>query len=221
MEREIDLKEISDGRFYTAGDMVKIGCNDCKGCSECCQVVDDTIILDPYDIFQLEQCLHVGFETLLAERMELAVTDGIIQPHLKIREGGAGCTFLNEEGRCGIHNSRPGFCRMYPMGRIYEGEDFKYFLQVHECSYPDKTKVKLKKWLGIPQLPLYEQYIRDWHFFLKKIQNVLKETENDEIIKSINVHLLNQFYVKQYEETDFYGQFYERLAVSRQALGIS
>lgn len=219
MERDIDLSEISDGRFYTAGDMVKIGCNDCEGCSECCRVVDDTIILDPYDIFQLEQCLHVGFETLLAERMELAVTDGIIQPHLKIRKEG-GCTFLDEEGRCSIHDSRPGFCRMYPMGRIYEGEDFKYFLQVHECAYPNKTKVKLKKWLGIPQLTLYEQYIRDWHFFLKKIQNILKETENDEVSKSIHMHLLNQFYVKQYGEADFYGQFYERLSVSRQALGV-
>ena len=50
MEREIDLKEITDGKFYTANYMVKIGCNDCKGCSECCRVVEDTIILDPYDI---------------------------------------------------------------------------------------------------------------------------------------------------------------------------
>ena len=109
---------------------------------------------------------------------------------------------------------------MYPMGRIYEGEDFKYFLQVHECSYPDKTKVKLKKWLGIPQLARYEQYIKDWHFFLKKIQETLSDTENQEIVKSINMHLLNQFYVKLYEEMDFYEQFYYRLSESRQVFGI-
>ena len=33
LERDIDLKEISDGRLYTANDMVKIDCNDCAGCS--------------------------------------------------------------------------------------------------------------------------------------------------------------------------------------------
>ena len=220
MERDIDLSEISDGRFYTAGDMVKIGCNDCAGCSECCRVVEDTIILDPYDIFQLEKSLNTDFETLLAERMELSVVDGVILPHLRIRPDGNGCTFLREDGRCTIHDSRPGFCRMYPMGRIYEGEDFKYFLQVHECSYPDKTKVKLKKWLGIPQLARYEQYIKDWHFFLKKIQEILKDTENQEIVKSINMHLLNQFYVKLYEEADFYEQFYYRISESRQVFGI-
>lgn len=220
MERDIDLKEISDGRLYTSNDMVKIGCNDCAGCSECCRVVEDTIILDPYDIFQLEKRLNTDFETLLAERMELSVVDGVILPHLRIRPDGNGCTFLREDGRCTIHDSRPGFCRMYPMGRIYEGEDFKYFLQVHECSYPDKTKVKLKKWLGIPQLARYEQYIKDWHFFLKKIQETLSDTENQEIVKSINMHLLNQFYVKLYEEADFYEQFYYRISESRQVFGI-
>lgn len=220
MERDVDLKEISDGRLYTANDMVKIGCNDCAGCSECCRVVEDTIILDPYDIYQLEKCLQVGFEELLTERIELSVVEGIIQPHLKVRSDGEGCTFLREDGRCGIHDSRPGFCRMYPMGRIYDENDFKYFLQVHECSYPDKTKVKLKKWLGIPELSRYEQYIRDWHFFLKKIQGILKETENDAIVKSINMHLLNQFYVKVYDEADFYEQFYKRFAESRRVLSV-
>lgn len=225
MERDIDLKEISDGRLYTANDMVKIGCNDCAGCSECCKVVEDTIILDPYDIFQLESVLAVGFEVLMEERVALSVVDGIILPHLRIREGGRGCTFLSEDGRCGIHNSRPGFCRMFPMGRIYEENDFKYFLQVHECGYPNKSKVKLKKWLGIPELPRYEQFIRDWHFFLKRVEEILQDTENEDIAKSINMHLLNQFFVKPYEivtaeggTPDFYEQFYSRLSESRKAL---
>lgn len=225
MERDVDLKEISDGRFYTAGDMVKIGCNDCAGCSECCRVVADTIILDPYDIFQLESVLKTGFEGLLAERVELSVVGGIILPHLKIRGGGEGCTFLDGEGRCMIHDARPGFCRMFPLGRIYENGDFKYFLQVHECSYPNKTKIKVKKWLGIPELSRYEQFVRDWHFFLKKVQETLSDEENGEIAKSVNMHLLNQFYGRPYriggadgETPDFYGQFYERLSESKMAL---
>ena len=143
MEREIDLQEVSDGRLYTSADMVKLGCNDCSGCSECCRVVEDTIILDPYDISQLCQALETDFQGLLAGgRIELSVVEGVILPHLKLKEGRGGCTFLDDAGRCMIHGFRPGFCRMFPMGRIYENGDFRYFLQVHECPYPNKTKVK-------------------------------------------------------------------------------
>lgn len=222
MERELDLAKVSDGRLYTSGDMVKIGCNDCAGCSECCRVVEDTIILDPYDIWQLERRLRVGFESLMEERIRLTVVDGIINPHLYVRPDKAGCTFLKEDGRCGIHDSRPGFCRMFPMGRIYKDGDFRYFLQIHECGYPNKTKVKLKKWLGIPELGRYEKYVKDWHFFLKRVQGTIRETENDAVIKSMNMFVLNQFYVKPYETDEaagFYEQFYERLEEAGKAAG--
>lgn len=212
MEREIDLKEVSDGKLYTAGDMVKIGCNDCAGCSECCRMVGDTIILDPYDLYQLEQALHTGFEELMMDKIELRMVDGVVQPNLKIRENGQGCVFLSDEGRCTIHRYRPGFCRMFPMGRIYEGETFRYFLQVHECPYPGKTKVKVKKWLGITELPRYEEYIKTWHFFLKRVQEIIRGMENQEMVKSFTMYLLNQFYVNQYNiKEDFYSQFEERL----------
>jgi len=217
MEREIDLNQISDGRFYGANDMVKAGCNDCAGCSLCCQGMGKSIILDPYDIDRLEKGLSVTFEELMRDRIELNVVDGIIQPNLKMQEKDC-CGFLDDRGRCSIHEFRPGFCRMFPLGRIYEEGSFRYFLQIHECPRPGKTKVKLKKWLGIPRLDKYEAYIKAWHYFLKDVQEIIRETQSDEIIKSINLYLLNQFYVRTYddtsegeEETGFYRQFYERL----------
>lgn len=216
MEREIDLSQISDGKLYQANDMVKAGCNDCAGCSLCCHGMGNSIILDPYDIYHLEKGLNVSFEELMKDKVELNVVDGIIQPNLKMQEGRDGCAFLNDEGRCAVHTFRPGFCRMFPLGRIYQENDFRYFLQIHECPYPDKTKVKLKKWLGIPELSQYENYVRRWHFFLKNVQKIIKETENDGIIKNLNMFLLKQFYIKPYEYAeesagDFYRQFEERL----------
>ena len=55
MLREIDLSEISDGKLYTANDMVRIECQECKGCSSCCHDMGESIILDPYDLYQLEK----------------------------------------------------------------------------------------------------------------------------------------------------------------------
>lgn len=223
MERDIDLSQVSDGRFYSANDMVKTACSDCAGCSLCCRGMGNSIILDPYDIYSLEKGLGIGFEKLMEDKIELNVVDGIIQPNLKMREDKDCCAFLSVEGRCTIHAFRPGFCRMFPLGRIYEDNDFRYFLQVHECPYPNKTKVKLKKWLGLPELLRYEGYIKDWHYFLKDVQGIIREAQSDVIIKNLNMHLLNQFYVNPYEisdigssdtkeeKRDFYSQFYGRL----------
>ncbi len=83
----------------------------------------------------------------------------------------------------------------------------------------------MKKWLGVPQIERYEAYVKDWHYFLKDVQAVIRETESDEMIKSINLFLLNGFFVKLYEslsaqakEAEFYGQFYERLKEAREGM---
>lgn len=43
----------------------------------------------------------------------------------------------------------PGICRLFPLGRIYEENGFKYFIQVHECKKQERGKVKIKKWLEL------------------------------------------------------------------------
>ncbi len=95
---------------------------------------------------------------------------------------------------------------------------FSYFLQVHECPYPAKTKVKVKKWIDTPDLAKYERYIADWHYFLEDTEEILKETEDDGQIKNINLYLLKFFYLKPYEGRDFYGEFYDRLREAREVL---
>lgn len=217
MEREIDLNQISDGRLYLANDMVRTGCNECAGCSSCCRGMGDSIILDPYDMYSMEQGLGITFENMMKDKIALNVVDGIIQPNIKMQQGKDCCAFLSEAGRCTIHAFRPGFCRMFPLGRIYEGNGFRYFLQVHECAYPNKTKVKVKKWLEIPELGKYEAYINRWHFFLKEVQEIIRHTENDTIVKNLNMYLLNQFYVKPYDgRADFYHQFDQRLEAAEE-----
>ena len=37
MERQIDMNEVSDGRCYTANDLVRADCGGCQGCSACCR----------------------------------------------------------------------------------------------------------------------------------------------------------------------------------------
>lgn len=215
MKRDVDIDEISNGRRYRSGDMVKIGCAECAGCSECCRQVDDTIILDPYDIYELCKGLDTTFDKLMSEEPEPAIelghADGLLLPHLKLSKSRGACTFLSSEGRCTIHDFRPGFCRLYPLGRIYENGSFSYFIQIHECPYPNKTKVKIKKWLGIDNLGIYENFVLKWHDMLddarKEVVNISDQSEKSRYI----VDFLKKYYQTPYDTTiSFYEQFNKR-----------
>lgn len=206
MERYVNIDEISDGKRYTSADMVKVGCGDCAGCSSCCVHMEELITLDPYDVYRMRE---IPFENLMQGHVELMVDRGMIIPALKMDSESGRCTFLNAEGRCSIHAIRPGICRLFPMGRVYEDGSFYYFLQKDECGYPNKAKVKLKKWLDTPDLGAYEKYICDWHYFLKDLQEKAAE-ESDEVVKQLNMIILQMFYFAPYAE-GFYEDFYARL----------
>ena len=211
MKRNVDINEISDGRLYGLNDMVKAGCDGCKGCSACCHGMGNTVVLDPVDVYRLTSNLQCSFEQLLADRLELNVVDGIILPNLKMDGENEACRFLNDEGRCSIHTFRPGICRLFPLGRIYEDGSFKYFLQVHECPKENKTKVKVKSWLDTPDIKTYEEFVNAWHYMLKAFEKLL-ETADDVVAKNISMYVLSEFYIKPYnQEETIYEQLKRRI----------
>ncbi|NCB91283.1 MAG: YkgJ family cysteine cluster protein [Clostridia bacterium] len=221
MEREIDLKDITDGKLYNSNDMVKAGCGDCEGCSDCCQGMGESILLDPNDIFRLTVNLECSFDELLQTCVELHVVDGIILPNLKMVGVSQRCAFLNEKGRCNIHTIRPGICRLFPLGRCYDDGDFQYFLQIYECRKEPKTKVKIKNWLDTPELKKYERFISDWHYFQKDVQRILRGIQNEVMVRKTNLYLLEQFFREPYDGAqDFYEQFYDRLDMAKKHVGI-
>ena len=213
MERNIDMKEVSDGKLYTSNDMVKADCQDCKGCFECCTGMGDSVVLDPLDIWRLSQGLRLSVDQLLAGKIELGVTDGNILPHLKMAGAEERCVFLDGNGRCSIHSFRPGFCRLFPLGRYYENNSFSYFLQTHECPKPGKAKIKVRKWIDEPDFSRHEKFVSDWHYYLKPLQNYAMTSEDSEKIKALSIQILQTFYLLPYiEDVDFYEQFYQRLS---------
>ena len=200
--------------LYDANDMVKAGCNDCRGCSACCTGMGESVILDPYDIWQMEINLHCTFAELMRDKIDLHVEEGIILPHLKMQGDMEKCGFLDENGRCGIHSFRPGLCRLFPLGRSYEAGNLQYFLLQDACPHAGYTKVKVKKWLDIPDLRKYEEFLTDWHELRKSMQDeilqIIASSKEEAHIKEINMRFLHIFYEQQYEADDFYGQFAKR-----------
>lgn len=214
MKRDVTFEEISDGFRYKASDDALLPCNDCSGCHECCSVTADTILLDPKDIYELSKVLNKSFLDMQDKEIEFTVIDGVITPYLCKNEDES-CIFLDKNYRCSIHKNRPGFCRLFPLGRIYnEDGSFDYFVQIHECNYPHKAKQSIEKWLGIDEITQYEQYIVSWHEIISNIRDFACECDDENLSKQVMMKYLTAFYAKPYDtSSDFYTQFYERVAL--------
>lgn len=221
MERRIDLNEVSDGKLYGLEDMVKADCAGCAGCSACCMGMGTSVVLDPLDVHRLAAGSGLGVEALLQKYLELNVVDGVVLPNLKMAGEKEACAFLNEEGRCSIHAHRPGICRLFPLGRLYEDGSFRYFLQIHECKKGSRSKVKVKKWIDTPDAKKYDRYIAGWHYFLKDLQKIAGEDQEGTAAKTISMYVLRTFYLTPFKASeDFYSQFEKRLESACALFGI-
>jgi len=210
MLRTESLEEITDGKRYSINDMVKAGTGGCAGCAHCCETMADTIVLSPYDIMNLEMGTGKTFDQLIDSVIELKVHDGIILPNMKSDSGV--CVML-EAGRCSIHQNRPDFCRLFPLGRLYEEGTFSYIMQVNQCDKAN-IKVKIKKWIDTPDYEAYSKYILMWHKIIRSTAQkcATPGTEATEV-KLIMTKLLADFYQKPFGEADFYNEFDERAAL--------
>lgn len=230
MKREIDFKTMTDGKRYRSDDMAKLGCGGCKGCSECCSDQAVMIVLTPYDMAQLTKKTGKNFDTLYSEgRIRLNTVDGLILPGLGIKNGSTQggnvlressvgtassrdtCVFLGEDGRCSIHDARPDICRLFPLARLYEDEGVSYILQTGECPMADGVKVRISKWLDLPELKSYEKWMLEYHGLLMNVRAALSEYDDESMKQKINIGFLNLFFRTPYDEArPFFEQYKER-----------
>lgn len=198
-------------QLLSANDMAKLGCNDCGGCSACCRGMGQSILLDPYDIFQMQEITGQNFAGLMQGKIELGVEDGLILPSLKMQPQTDACGFLDARGRCSIHSHRPGLCRLFPLGRKYDEKGLHYFLLEEACEIRNRTKVKIKKWLEMPALSQYEEFLTVWHNLRVVLQERIGKEQSDAFAQECNLLFLELFYKRPYDtEEDFYAQFGER-----------
>lgn len=147
----------------------------------------------------------------------LTVWEGMILPHLQMNEATGACSFLSPEGRCGIHDYRPGMCRLFPLGRNFEDGQMNYFLLEQACENKSRSKIRVSRWLGIEPAERYHAFVLLWHDFRREIVDILSEAEEEQA-KQLNLFLLRTFYLAPYDlNDDFYEQFERRVTHIRNA----
>ena len=216
-----NLDDISDGRFYGINDMVEADSGGCHGCSVCCHGVGDLVVLTPFDVFEIVNHSNVSFDEILVDRIEMHLDDKIKLPHMRMNGESQRCSFLNTNDRCSIHGVRPNICRLFPLGRVYKEDDFKYFLQVNVCKGQKLQAIKVKKWIDIDNYHENKAFILEWYRLLKALTFRIKFIRDVEELNEINNYLLDTFYRIQLKEGEnFYSAFYDRLPESKLKLGI-
>lgn len=83
----------------------------CAACSRCCY--HKKIQLNPYELARLARSQRMNAPAF----RERYVTDHV---YLRQKPDGS-CVFLGDDG-CTVHADRPLVCRLYPLGRIVDGE---------------------------------------------------------------------------------------------------
>lgn len=196
MFRDIDEELIKEDRLLSAKDPAPLYCGDCAGCSSCCENSAVMILLDSYDVKMLESGLNYSFGAMVNLGMiQLQVVDGVVLPGLGMDENGV-CVFLNENGRCKIHDHRPGICRMFPLARIYhEDGSFSYFVQDGECQKNTGGLVNIRDWIGIEDMEEYEREVRAYHDRLVLLRERCARAKDAETVTKLQTEFLKDNFV--------------------------
>lgn len=215
------LEDISDGKLYDINDMVKADTRGCDGCSACCHGNINDIVLNPYDMYQIIHNLGMSYDNLDGVKVDLHIEEKLTLPHLKMIGENEACGFLDENERCQIHGYRPSICRLFPLGRCYLDDDFKYIFKAGECIKPNLSKVKVKKWIGIENYEENRKFILAWYKFLKALKWRVKFIHNDDELEAVNAYLINHFYkIDWHSEEGFYETIDKRLKIAKDKLGV-
>lgn len=139
----------------------------CQRCGACCRHVENKVMLEPYDVYQL--ALHFQCEAQSVRPEDICAQYAHpmpLEPYFPIFLLNAvgedqHCIFLNGN-HCSVYARRPRACRMYPFtvdaGR--RGKDFEYFLCTDYPGHFGKGRIRVSDWF-------YENFPKDARRFVK------------------------------------------------------
>ena len=79
----------------------------------------------------------------------------------------------------------------------------------------------MKKWIDTPELKKNEVFVNEWHDFVNAVQDKINSDLDEEIIRKINLFILQHFYIEPYHKDDFYKQFETRLIKAKTIIGVT
>ncbi|HTF99530.1 MAG TPA: YkgJ family cysteine cluster protein [Nitrospirota bacterium] len=102
-------------RIMEEDDLIDLSC-DARGCASNCCTKSAPVVLNPYEIALICREASMSYEDLL----DIVETDRAKSFPLVMLPRDPVCSFWTGKG-CRIYAARPLACRLYPLGRVYDG----------------------------------------------------------------------------------------------------
>jgi len=112
----------SDAAVLAETDLLQLSCG-ISGCDSNCCKASAPIVLNPYEIALICRETTMSYEDLL----DIVDTDRANGFPLVMLPRDPACHFWTEQG-CSIYQARPLACRLFPMGRVYDGMQSRFVL---------------------------------------------------------------------------------------------
>lgn len=128
----------------------------CRRCGDCCRQIEDSIMLEPMDLYRLGRHLREkgepveGIEDVISRYAHPSLLDGnfpVMLMNTVDTDAVQVCAFLKAE-RCSVYEARPRVCRLYPFSAkpTESGGGFQYFLCTERTHHFMGSAVQVKDW---------------------------------------------------------------------------
>ena len=164
-------------------DLMQLSCGT-GGCASNCCKASAPIVLNPYEIALICRESNMSYEDLL----DVVDTDRAAGFPLIMLPRDPVCHFWTEEG-CRIYNARPLACRLFPIGRVYDGIQSRFVLPGRNtCTglAPDPART-VGDYLKTQDAALHIRMADRWIEFVNEIERLPLP---DKPVTSVAFHML-------------------------------
>ena len=184
---------------------------ECKMCGDCCRKRKEPIIISGLDAFYIAKALDMEMPALFNKILNVEVGYTSKMPTVYLQERLDGSCRLLRNGRCMVQDNKPIVCRLYPIGRLFNGKEFVYFNQHSSCGGKE-TPITLREWLNAFNIPEDDiegkTYMKVFGEATLYMQTLKKETDKQEFYKD----LFLAFFIQYDIEKSFLENFNENKA---------
>ena len=172
---------------------------ECKMCGNCCRNREEPILLTGPDVFRIAVAIKKSPYEVLLEYTNADIGESSHVPIIYLRERLDGSCRLMKNGKCSVQKSKPIVCALYPLGRIWnvKEERFYYFFNGDTCpdSWKPKKRWTLQEWLDEFDIEKTESWTIEWNKLLGDIALITAQMDISRIDNSIAGYLTDIMYV--------------------------
>ena len=137
-------------------------CFQCRQCGNCCRDLEDQLMLEPLDAYNLARCLRkqgvvFPIDDVYTRYAHPDMLEGLLPIYMMNTEGPDHACVLLKDGRCTAYEGRPAVCRIYPFSVRPgdRGKTFEYYRCVDQhAAHFSEDRIQVKDWL-------YENFTRE------------------------------------------------------------